>query len=206
MKLPTTSYAILGLLSINQMSGYELAQAADRSIANFWPISRSQVYGELGRLEQLGFVTGTDVAQQRLPDKRVFTITGAGHEALADWLAVPTYERDRMRLGFCVKLFFGHQIPRETLVKLVESFRDTNRERATYLDGVVRMLSVLPETAFVRATALLGQRVSEAAAAWADELLDSLPEVVEPKDPAEHERLHAKARELFEKAPPRSTI
>ena len=101
-KLPTTSHAVLGILSISPMSGYELTQAAERSIANFWPISRSQVYTELARLEDLRLVRGTDVAQDGAPDKRVFEITPAGHETFAAWMATPGYEPDRMRLGFCL--------------------------------------------------------------------------------------------------------
>jgi DNA-binding PadR family transcriptional regulator len=66
-RLTTTSCAVPGLLSISPMSGYELHQAVARSIARFWPISKSQVYAGLGRLEPLGMVEGTEVPQQRLP-------------------------------------------------------------------------------------------------------------------------------------------
>lgn len=203
-KLPTTSYALMGLLSVSSMSGYDLAQAADRSIANFWPVSRSQVYGELARLEGLGLVEGTDVAQERLPDKRVFEITPAGDAALEAWLAVPGYEPERMRLGFCVKMFFGHRMPRETLVTNLEHFRDTAQARAAYLGNIVELLGELPEAAYVRATALLGQRISETAAAWAADMLSSLPELEGSQTDKDHEQVHAKARELFKRAPDRT--
>lgn len=72
---PTTSFALLGLLVRSPMSGYDLASLVERSIANFWPVARSQVYGELARLDSLGYVRGSDVAQERLPDKRVYEIT-----------------------------------------------------------------------------------------------------------------------------------
>src|SRR5260370_871676 len=52
------------------MSGYDLAQAAERSVGRFWPISKSQVYAELARLEPLGLVQGTEIAQDRRPDNR----------------------------------------------------------------------------------------------------------------------------------------
>ena len=57
-----TSRAILGLLSIVPMSGYDLAQAAERMVGRFWPVSKSQVYAELARLEPLGLVQGTEIA------------------------------------------------------------------------------------------------------------------------------------------------
>jgi DNA-binding PadR family transcriptional regulator len=74
--LPTTSYAVLGLLTFAPTSGYDLAIAADRSIANFWPISKSQVYSELRRLEKLGLVRSREVEQDKRPDKRVFEREG----------------------------------------------------------------------------------------------------------------------------------
>src|SRR5258708_33266176 len=85
--LTTTSQAVMALLSFAPMSGYELARAADRSISRFWPISKPQVYAELQRLEGLGFVEATDVVHDKLPDKRVFRLTGAGGRALDGWLA-----------------------------------------------------------------------------------------------------------------------
>ena len=67
MPLTTTSYAILGLLSIAPMSGYDLHQAVDRSIRHMWPISKSQVYAELARLEPLDLIAGTDVPRSGCP-------------------------------------------------------------------------------------------------------------------------------------------
>jgi DNA-binding PadR family transcriptional regulator len=204
MTLPTTSYALLGILAITPMSGYELAQAADRSIANFWPVSRSQVYTELARLEGLGYVTGTDVAQERVPDKRVFKVTPAGERAFENWLATPGYEPERMRLGFCVKMFFGHDMPRDTMIANLEQFAKHNAKRAVYLKEVVEMLSVLPEAVFTRATASLGLRIAEAARQWAEEMLDDLPDYTHTHDDAKHAEIHDVARELFRKAPPRA--
>ena len=90
-----TSRAILGLLSIVPMSGYDLVQAADAAVGRFWPVSKSQVYAELARLEPLGLVRGTEIAQERRPDKRVFRLTGRGEEALDAWLE----SADRQRPG-----------------------------------------------------------------------------------------------------------
>src|SRR5260370_42312219 len=85
--LSTTSHAVMALLSFAPMSGYQLARAADRSISRFWPISKPQVYAELQRLETVDLVEATEVAQDKLPDKRVFRLTPAGERALDDWLA-----------------------------------------------------------------------------------------------------------------------
>src|SRR5688572_29132081 len=96
-RLPPTSYAVLGMLSLAPMSGYELTQSVDKTIAHFWTISKSQVYGELTRLEELGLVSGTDVEQERLPDKRTYELTDLGGRALDAWLESAGTESSRLR-------------------------------------------------------------------------------------------------------------
>ena len=51
-ELPATAYVVLGLMSIRPMTGYELTGYADRSIGNFFPLTRSHIYSELERLSQ----------------------------------------------------------------------------------------------------------------------------------------------------------
>src|SRR6266511_3559331 len=88
-RLSPGAQAVLGLLSRQPTSGYELGSTAERTIAHFWPITRAHIYAELARLEAAGLVTATEVSQQRRPDKRVYAITGAGEAALDAWLASP---------------------------------------------------------------------------------------------------------------------
>lgn len=172
--LPTTSYAVLGLLSLAPMSGYDLAQAADRSIANFWPISKSQVYSELGRLDDLGLVRGVEVSQEKLPDKRRYEITEAGAEVLDAWLVEPGWEPDRHRVGFLVKMFFGHRLAPDRMLGLLDEYRAEAVRYRDYLREVVDALAEVPEAVYQRATALLGLRGTEATIRWADEVRDEL--------------------------------
>src|SRR6266511_3546714 len=72
-RLSPGAQAVLGLLSRQPTSGYELGSTAERTIAHFWPITRAHIYAELARLEAAGLVTATEVSQQRRPDKRVYS-------------------------------------------------------------------------------------------------------------------------------------
>ena len=77
--MPANAYAILGLVSFEEMSGYDLKQFADRSIQHFfWSPSVSQIYSELRRLESMGYVAERRVEQQMRPDKRLYRITARG--------------------------------------------------------------------------------------------------------------------------------
>src|SRR5687768_3931891 len=93
--LPTTSYVILGLLTFREMSGYDLKQLINKSITHFyWSPAKSQIYGELRRLESHGLVTMREVPQTLRPDKRLYRITPQGTEAMMRWLEHSGVEPD----------------------------------------------------------------------------------------------------------------
>jgi len=196
----TSTYAILGLLSLAPMSGYEAARAAERSISYFWPISKTHVYSELARLEELGWATGDDVRQESVPDKRVFTITRAGETALDQWLLEGGVPDDRFRSPFLIKLFIGHRIPRERILKMVAEYQEDVEAEREALQQIVDTLAPVPEAAYARASALFGLRIAEAIVRWADEVEDAVPSRRISIDPRRAKA--KKAKELFESAPP----
>src|SRR5690242_19612668 len=84
-------------LAGGESTGYELSKRFDHSVANFWPASRQQIYRELDRLEADGLATARRVRQQKRPDKRIFSLTGAGREAIDAFIreqTAPTMVRD----------------------------------------------------------------------------------------------------------------
>jgi DNA-binding PadR family transcriptional regulator len=166
--LPTTSYAILGLLTRQPMSRYDLAQFVQRTIAHFWTIAKSQVYRELDRLEELGYVRGTEVRQKSLPDKRVYRLTAAGERAFDAWLQVPDAERTHFRSAYLVKVFFANRMPSQTYVQLLRRYRDGNQLWRREIDSILAQLAGVPDATYMRATALLGAKIAEAMVAWAD--------------------------------------
>jgi PadR family transcriptional regulator, regulatory protein AphA len=82
----STSYALLGLLSVRPWSAYELAQQMTRSLRYCWQVAPSVVYHEPKRLVAMGYAT---VTRQRNGQRTraVYQITPAGREALSQWLA-----------------------------------------------------------------------------------------------------------------------
>lgn len=86
-ELTTTSYAILGLLTLRAHSAYDLTQQARRSLAFAWPISESQLYAEPRRLVSEGLVTATVEAAGPKRTRTMYAITAAGRRAFRRWLA-----------------------------------------------------------------------------------------------------------------------
>lgn len=89
LRISTLGYALLARLARQPHSGYELLQAMKKPIGFFWQASQSQIYPELKRLEILGLVTFEEVEQTSRPDKKVYSITAEGREALQKWAVAP---------------------------------------------------------------------------------------------------------------------
>lgn len=81
--------AVMAALLDGPASGYDLAKAFDASVANFWTCTPQQLYRELDRMAADGLVQARTVEQERRPNKRLFSLTGKGHEALAEFTAEP---------------------------------------------------------------------------------------------------------------------
>ena len=77
--LTTTSYAILGLLSLRSWSTYELAEQMQRALGLFWPRAESGIYREPKKLEAHGLARSTtEFVGQRPRTRYTITAKGAG--------------------------------------------------------------------------------------------------------------------------------
>jgi DNA-binding PadR family transcriptional regulator len=82
--------AILACLTERPMTGYELAKTFDASIGFFWKADHQQIYRELSKLRDRGYVQGREVVQSGKPNKLVYTLTAEGNAALRHWAARPS--------------------------------------------------------------------------------------------------------------------
>jgi PadR family transcriptional regulator, regulatory protein AphA len=200
MALSGTSQAVLGLLSIVPMSGYDLAQAAERSVGAFWPISKSQVYAELARLEPLGLVRGIEISQDRRPDKRLFHLTERGEEVLDTWLESDDLAAPRLRLPFLLKIFLGHRTAPRISADLLKEVRAGALAEAEELRALLPVMDH-PDAAYARLTVSFLLRLAETTAAWAEDAEGGLPKSRLRIDPRRASSTVAAA--MFKAAPPR---
>lgn len=107
-------YALLGFISTEPASGFDLAREFGESMGWFWYASHSQIYPELRRLEDDGLVTSTEVAGNPGKQKRIYEITSLGEAELQSWLEQPT-EYAPMRDVERVKLVFLDGAPVEVI-------------------------------------------------------------------------------------------
>ncbi|KVH13500.1 PadR family transcriptional regulator [Burkholderia anthina] len=85
MSLP---HALLTALAERPGSGSELADRFDRSIGYFWQATHQQIYRELGRLEEAGWIESLPAESGR-GRKRAYRILPAGKKELRRWIAEP---------------------------------------------------------------------------------------------------------------------
>ncbi|UQA95870.1 PadR family transcriptional regulator [Streptomyces halobius] len=82
MSLP---HAILTALLEKPSSGLELTRRFDRSIGYFWSATHQQIYRELGKLEQAGYIRALPSEQPARGQKKEFEVLPAGRAELTQW-------------------------------------------------------------------------------------------------------------------------
>ena len=120
MPLTTTSYAILGLLDLQEWTAYELTQQARRSLAFVWPMSESQLYAEPKRLarERLLTISTRSAGPQRT--RQLLRITAKGRTALRRWLATePT--APRLQMEVLVRALFATAGTKDDLLAAIDA-------------------------------------------------------------------------------------
>jgi PadR family transcriptional regulator AphA len=104
-QLSPTSAAVLGLLSIQPFTTYELAQQMDRTLSWFWPRAASMIYEEPKKLVTAGLAS-SQVSFTGKRRRTIYEITDAGRAALRNWLDTPATGM-RMEFEAMIKVAFA---------------------------------------------------------------------------------------------------
>jgi len=83
------THVILTVLSSREASGYDITKEFSQSIGYFWKASHQQVYRELNRMANDNLVTFQVEIQTGKPDRKVYSITEQGRQALFEWFQAP---------------------------------------------------------------------------------------------------------------------
>jgi DNA-binding PadR family transcriptional regulator len=127
------SHAILAVLANRTCSGYDLAKQFDGSVGFFWHATHQQIYRELTKLEESGWVELEVMRQDGKPDRKCYSINAAGQAHLRAWILQPMPKLEPTKEELLVKLFVGHLVPSAELVTLLQQQRSLHVENlATY--------------------------------------------------------------------------
>jgi len=178
----SSSFAILGLLSLAPMSGYDLRREARGSVGHFWSESYGQIYPTLRRLAADGLVRAHARHRGRA-DRKAWEITPEGRAALERWLAVAPRSRP-VRNELLLKLFFGSRRSAPALARHVQGVREMLAGHlAVYTDLEERARRESrndPSLPYWLMTLSFGRHHDRALLAWCDETLRTLRRLETP--------------------------
>jgi PadR family transcriptional regulator AphA len=173
-------FALLGALNYQPMSGYDLKQFTDRSISNFWHAELSQIYVTLKALEKEDLISSSSIPQASRPDRRVYTITENGKQALNDWLKTPFTGIDQYKDTLLLKLFFSASLGKDAILAQLRLQRSLHQTLVDQYQGETSQIiaKTVEHAPQLRQDALLwettrrfGELVEQAYLHWLDETI-----------------------------------
>jgi DNA-binding PadR family transcriptional regulator len=129
-----TAAALLGLLHEGPMTGGQLMAAAERRLAPYWSMTRSQVYRELPVLAERGYVR---LGKPGPRSSQPYAITASGKRAFSRWLA-ENPGRDTIRNPIALRIAFGELHSASQLRNLYAAANDYHTEALAHVREQVR--------------------------------------------------------------------
>lgn len=151
----SVKYALLGILSERDRHGYDLKDAFEERVGEFWSLNYGQIYQTLDRLERDGLVEWRGERQEKRPDRKVYRITSKGRRELEEWLTRPVTRPRALRDELFIKMLLLGPDKRRAITDLIE------RQKQIYLGHMRRLterkfeLSQRPDRAELLVTELL---------------------------------------------------
>ncbi|MDP2661384.1 MAG: PadR family transcriptional regulator [Dehalococcoidia bacterium] len=167
-------YALLGMLSIRPMSGYDIKKFFDQSVGLIWNATHSQIYVQLDQMENDELVEKRNIIQEGRPNKNLYRATDKGFRDLQRWLAGPISAPD-YKDDFMLRFFFSDFLDRGILKEHLEKARELMTERLGAMEKVAAR-KVPPMSNITLHAANMGQRYYQMYLDWIQEglrLLDN---------------------------------
>ena len=135
----STKHALLALLDVQPMSGYELAQNMKISLESLWAASFSQIYPTLHKLEQAGLVSSESTVRGTKMERIVYALTPDGHAELTRWLQEPVSYLP-LRDPFMLWASYLDIVPTQRALDIIDNHLRRERERLSVLEGIARAI------------------------------------------------------------------
>lgn len=129
---------ILGLLSHEELTGYEIKKRMDTALKYFWGASYGSIYPTLNDLVNRGLATKRE-DEDSSRNKLIYTITDDGRMYLKEWLTVPA-ERNELRYETLLKVFFGNDAGEGQTIRHIEEFQHKIENELSTLLGMEAVL------------------------------------------------------------------
>lgn len=176
-------YVLLGLLSHEPMTGYEIKRRIDVSLKLFWSASYGSIYPALNALEKSGAIVKKEIKDTKR-EKIQYSITEEGREILREWLKKPVV-KDEIRFETILKLFFGSEVEQQFTLEHIDAFEQKAKEVKPMLQTVVNQLEPIQEERTHQhylLAAKFGVKIYDAFLEWCEESKEVLEKEQKKED------------------------
>ena len=201
----TTSYAVLGLLSVRSWTTYELAKQVQRSLKWFWPRAERKLYDEPKLLAGQGYAVATEqfTGKRR---SREYAITDEGRAAPCR-VAGPATRGRSVEFEGMVKVFFADAGDLDQLRGTLRPIADEAQERIEAIAAMAGGGHPFPERQHISALSLPLQLDQEIAVLrWARWALVQVEQWTDTRDPGDWDaaaQMRSVARRALDASPSR---
>ncbi|WP_299773052.1 PadR family transcriptional regulator [uncultured Pseudoteredinibacter sp.] len=119
-------HAILTLLETEDGTGYDLLKRFEDHLGYFWNASHQQIYAQLKTMHNEALIDYQLEAQDDKPDKKIYTLTDSGRQALSEWVQQPL-KLGKVKDALLVKIYAGHLADKEQLLEEMLHYRDSHK-------------------------------------------------------------------------------
>ena len=135
-------HAIMVLLETEAGSGYDLLKRFKQRLGFFWQASHQQIYQQLKVMHQDGLINCQQEVQKGKPDRKIYTMTELGHEALLAWLN-EACKPQKVNDSLLVKLYGGHLLDKTVLLDEIRQHRGQHQKALMIMQEMERQYQQL---------------------------------------------------------------
>lgn len=143
-------FAILSLLAIRPMSGYDVKRTYQRSMQRIWYAPIGQVYPTLRVMEREGLLKSSLHIQEGKPNRKEYQLSETGRTMLQRWLTQPA-ELPQMHHEFLHKMFLLDQMAPAEQLEFIEGYIASCEAWAQQLADVDEKFSSTPHGDYAEA-------------------------------------------------------
>lgn len=165
--LTTLEYFVLGLVSLQPLSGYDIVTTFEDGSYS-WSASPGSVYPMLKRLENAGMIAGELEMTHETRPRKLYTLTPEGEAALDDWLREvpkmrPFYqEREISLLRF---QFMERRLSKRDILTWLDAYLDAVRYATSaaqvYIEPIKKVMQDEPLTFSLHSQLLMEAYIME---------------------------------------------
>lgn len=179
-------YVLLGVLSYQPLTGYQIKQFMDNAAGHFWHAQMSQIYRTLDALEKDDAITSTIQPQEIRPDRRVYEITQAGMDDLIAWLSEPMTTIAQNKDELMIRMYFAANVDRSVVLAQLHVQRALHQKQLhLYRNEIPQMIRegsqqnphLAKDAIMWDITRRNGELLEEAYLRWLDETIERIEDM-----------------------------